>query len=109
MANNEDIYIEDRIAILEKQMEFILDNNFEDRITVLEDRVSTLEDIIETDGEKLDRLSERVEQKPQVQQTTDEFVKVVRCNDCKWWYGMVCDKHGYLTNADDYCSRGEKR
>ena len=37
--------------------------------------------------------------------------EIIRCKDCKWWYGRVtlCDKHGYLTNADDYCSRGEKR
>lgn len=101
----------DRFCKLERQLE----NQH------LEDRVSTLEDIIETDGEKLDRLSERVEQKPQVQQTTEEFVRVVRCKDCMYckayndvWYrpkkdALVCINDKTEVNADGYCSWGERR
>ena len=117
MANNEDIYIEDRIAILEKQMQFILDNNFEDRI-------STLEDIVENDGHKLDELAERVSKThgmvihddPQVQQTTYEFVRIVRCKECKWYandielYDRCRNEDGMFSpRDDDYCSEGEKR
>ena len=100
----------------------------EDRITVLEDRVSTLEDIIETDGEKLDKLADRfcklyeeVTEKTatmpiQVQQTMDEFVRIVRCKDCKWYvndieaYDTCKNEDGlFRPSDDDYCSEGEKR
>ena len=52
---------------------------------------------------------------PQVQQTTEEFVKVVRCKDCKYANIIyrTCE-NPYAVNKDvrivesDYCSRGEK-
>lgn len=101
----------------------------EDRITELEDRVSTLEDIIEADGEKLDRLADRFRKlykevtektatKPQVQQTTEEFVRIVRCKDCKWYIKDTtdpyifdcCNEDGlFHPSDDDYCSEGEKK
>jgi len=52
-------------------------------------------------------------------QSTEEFVKVVRCKDCKWSYwqdekewtyeGLYCQQYEASMNDDDYCSRGEKR
>lgn len=51
-------------------------------------------------------------------QSTEEFVRVVRCKDCRHNYN-TCLNHGvnepmcyfteYRLNEDDYCSRGEKR
>lgn len=120
MANNEGIYIEDRIAILEKQMEFILDKNFEDRIL-------NLEDMARDDADKMDRLAEgfdtlyeevteKTATKPQVQQTTEEFVRVVRCKDCVWFayhpteYDWCKNEDGmFRPSGEDYCSMGEKR
>ncbi len=109
-------YIEDRIDCLEDRL-CKLERQLENRH--LEDRVSTLEDIVETDGEKLDRLSERVEQKPQVQQTiTEEFVRIVRCKDCVWYvnvpesqtYDRCINEDGLFDpKPDDYCVYGEKR
>ena len=53
---------------------------------------------------------------------TVDAVEVVRCKDCKHWKPitehiphMECDifcgayEHGYPTNADDFCSYGERR
>lgn len=101
-------YIEDRIDCLEDRL-CKLERQLENQH--LEDRVSTLEDIIETDGEKLDRLSERVEQKPQVQQTTEELVKVVRCENCRYYMeyhelNPHCYQDGRETNSNDFCSWG---
>ena len=47
----------------------------------------------------------------------DEFIKVVRCKDCKYWNDEgLCKKHSspivgaiYGTDADDYCSEGERK
>lgn len=51
-----------------------------------------------------------------------EYAEVVRCKDCKHWQRihehiphMECQifcgayEHGYPTNADDYCSYGERK
>ena len=49
-----------------------------------------------------------------------DVVEVVRCKDCKWWktnYSWngnehkICVKEPYepLRNAEDFCSRGERR
>ena len=53
---------------------------------------------------------------------TVDAVEVVRCKDCKHWQPihehiphMECQifcgayEHGYPTNADDFCSYGERR
>ena len=82
----------------------------EDRIDCLEDRLCKLERQLE--------LSERVEQKPQVQQTMDEFVRIVRCKDCVWYvnvpesqtYDRCINEDGLFDpKPDDYCVYGEKR
>ena len=42
----------------------------------------------------------------------DEYVKIVRCKDCKYWRDNDCknDNHGYCPiNENDFCSRGERR
>lgn len=124
MANNEDIYIEDRIAILEKQMEFILDKNLEDRILNLEDMARDDADKMDMLAEGFDTLYEEVTEKtatkPQVQQTTEEFVRVVRCKNCMWYWNdtgtchKVYDTCGnedgmFRPSGDDYCSKGERK
>ncbi len=46
-----------------------------------------------------------------------EFVKVVRCKDCKWWglseyntFGIhVCKKFSGVRGKSDYCSRAERK
>lgn len=48
-----------------------------------------------------------------------ELVEVVRCKDCKEYYLpfnhmqveqlWTCMRYGLLRNADDFCSRGERR
>ena len=53
-------------------------------------------------------------------QPTIDAVEVVRCKDCKHWDGSICDVHsewpdqystGHMdyTEADDFCSYGERR
>ena len=125
-------YIEDRIDTLEQDFDtmwsklcalenavYEITDGDDDHIN---DRVSTLEDIVENDGRKLDELAKRfsethdkvIHDEPQVQQTTDEFVKVVRCKDCK--YADIIYRTCKNLNAmkdvpvkeNDYCSRGEK-
>lgn len=113
----------------------------EDRIDCLEDRVCKLEKEVEDlkSGIKLNNadifsrlqhISDRVfgvpktgsadkiadGDEPQVQQTTDEFVKVVRCRDCIWFdyhpteYDWCKNEDGMFRPSDnDYCSEGEKR
>lgn len=83
----------------------------------IEDRIDILEQDFDTMWSKLCALENAVYEiadgdEPQVQQTMDEFVKVVRCKNCKWWHANVglCEKHGLLTNdGEDYCSRGIKK
>ena len=46
---------------------------------------------------------------------TIDAVVVVRCKDCRWWQndymGTWCGRVSgiHFTNADDYCSYGERR
>ena len=51
---------------------------------------------------------------------TSDAVEVVRCKDCIYWDGLVCDVHsewpdaystGHMdyTNADDFCNYGERK
>lgn len=42
--------------------------------------------------------------------------ELIRCKDCRWWSGKkeyrdypMCVDHMRMMNADDYCSRAEKR
>ena len=38
------------------------------------------------------------------------FVKVVRCKDCKWKQGSECVRFADIRPfGDDFCSRGERR
>ena len=59
-----------------------------------------------------------IHDEPQVQQTTEEFVRVVRCKDCKWYIKDTtdpyifdcCNEDGlFHPSDDDYCSEGEKK
>ena len=61
---------------------------------------------------------ERIEQMIESAPTVD--VEVVKCKDCKWWktyYSWngnehkICVREAYepLRNAEDFCSRGERR
>lgn len=65
----------------------------------------------------LDRVDDWMDAQPTV-----DAVEVVRCKDCKHWQlihehipHMECQifcgayEHGYPTNADDFCSYGERR
>lgn len=44
-----------------------------------------------------------------------EFVRVVRCRDCEWWYPEVddeyghCRKHDFWTFGGWFCADGEER
>ncbi len=45
---------------------------------------------------------------------TADVAPVVRCKDCKWWKGNcesgACVQLGFaIRDADEYCSRGERR
>lgn len=45
---------------------------------------------------------------------TIDAVPVVRCENCRWWYGETekqrpCTKHNTYFEPDDYCSYGERR
>lgn len=54
----------------------------------------------------------RLLEEEHIDQSTEEFVRVVRCYECRYriqGYGWNCGYHKVETNADDYCSRGEKR
>lgn len=60
--------------------------------------------------------SQIIHDEPQVQQTTEEFVRVVRCKDCKWYgneigaYDTCGNEDGmFRPSGEDYCSMGEKR
>lgn len=137
-------YIEDRITSLENKVSDIERhynllhtrvNDLEDGTSVTEDAIHELQDtlgkgvaenntaIIKTmrevekikcevrGTECLDPLTD----KP-VDQSTEEFVKVVRCKNCVHWgkwtksgEHMYCCKVAKNTCEDDYCSRGEKR
>lgn len=47
------------------------------------------------------------------EQPTVDAVEVVRCKDCIYWNNGICDLHtevnGVWMNADDYCSKGERK
>ena len=45
-----------------------------------------------------------------------EYVKVIRCKDCKYWQDIteyrdfsICVDYGRSMNADDYCSKAERK
>lgn len=39
-----------------------------------------------------------------------EYVKVIRCNDCKAFNGLNCVRNNMIAvRTDDYCSRAERR
>ena len=40
-----------------------------------------------------------------------EYVQVVRCKDCRTFYGGECDKLGYTRHVqpNDFCSWGERK
>lgn len=101
----------------------------EDRIIKLEKEVEDLKSGIKLNNadifSRLQHISDRVfgvpktgpayiNDEPQVQQTTDEFVRVVRCKDCKNYHKLGadfggCDEWGEIyIKEDDYCSRGIK-
>ena len=35
--------------------------------------------------------------------------ELIRCKDCSYWDSGWCDYHEGTMEADDYCSRGERR
>lgn len=62
--------------------------------------------------------SQIIHDEPQVQQTTEEFVRVVRCKNCVWYVNVPdsqisdrCKNEDglYDPKPDDYCMYGEKR
>lgn len=94
----------------------------EDRIAKLEMEIQNLQEEHEALVEGVRYLhSQIIHDEPQVQQTTEEFVRVVRCKDCMYckayndvWYrpkkdALVCINDKTEVNADDYCSWGERR
>lgn len=42
---------------------------------------------------------------------TIDAVPVIRCKDCKYHREFLCDrlKYSYVTNADSFCSEGERK
>ena len=131
-------YIEDRVTILEDRvstLEDIVENDghkldeLADSFKKLEEEVEDLKSGIKLNNadifSRLQHISDRVfgvpktgsdykitdGNEPQVQQTTEEFVKVVRCKDCKWYiyHDRRCGKFNHCVVVNDYCSRGEKR
>ena len=87
----------------------------EDRIAKLEMEIQNLQEEHEALVEGVRYLhSQIIHDEPQVQQTTDEFVKVVRCKDCKYYDPLDLNRPydcRYMDSifGNDYCSRGEKR
>ena len=108
-------YIEDRIDCLE------------DRLCKLEKEVESLKSGIKLNNadifSRLQHISDRVYgvpktgsaykiadgDEPQVQQTTEELVKVVRCENCRYYMEHLnphCYQDGRETNSNDFCSWG---
>ena len=38
-----------------------------------------------------------------------QYVRVVRCKDCKHYDGRPCGKVDWYNSADDFCSKAERR
>lgn len=91
----------------------------EDRVKKLETRTSSQAIDITAQQFSIKELKERVkalEEKSgltvedHIDQSTEEFVKVVRCENCKWADDYNhCDRVDFYNRSNDYCSRGEKR
>ena len=71
-------------------------------------------------GEKLIKgLNECLEYEQGKRHDLRTFTKVVYCKDCKYWYPnknfmedsifYYCSNLGVDMNADDFCSKGEKK
>lgn len=41
----------------------------------------------------------------------DNYMRIVRCKDCIYYREGLCDrlKYSYVTNADSFCSEGERK
>lgn len=98
-------YIEDRIKRLEKKLDEHIDKTALDGVHMLEllTRVNMLDHRV---------FGTPLPSHKSTDQSTEEFVRVVRCKDCNHYDKMV----GFCLNGiciatepDDYCSRGEKR
>lgn len=104
-------YIEDRIEKLEKEVESLKSgiklNNADifSRLQHISDRVygvpKTGSAYKIADGDE-----------PQVQQTTDEFVRIVRCKDCRYYSYLEikphCYQDGRIVEPNDFCSWGRR-
>lgn len=91
-------------------------------MTYIEEKIDALSKEIDELREEHEALvegvrylhSQIIHDEPQVQQTMDEFVRVVRCKDCKNYHKLGadfggCDEWGEIyIKEDDYCSRGIK-
>lgn len=51
----------------------------------------------------------------ETQRFLGEYVKIVRCKDCKWWTKQEaslqgrCDAYGMYPTGEWYCAMGERR
>lgn len=107
-------YIEDRIDCLEDSM-----HNLQDGLCEMEEKHNALLDGVGEIFNRLRLMEEKVDgDEPQVQQTTEEFVRVVRCKNCVWYVNVPdsqisdrCKNEDglYDPKPDDYCMYGEKR
>lgn len=88
-------------------------------LDTLWDRFCKLERSVEDLTERVTEIHDMViHDEPQVQQTTEEFVRVVRCKNCVWYVNVPdsqisdrCKNEDglYDPKPDDYCMYGEKR
>lgn len=124
ITDGDDDHINDRVSTLEDIVEndgHKLDE-LADSFKKLEEEVKDIKSGIKLNNadifSRLQHISDRVYgvpktgDEPQVQQTiTEEFVKVVRCKDCKWYiyHDRRCGKFNHCVVVNDYCSRGEKK
>ena len=92
-------------------------------MTYIEERIDALSKGLDALREEHEALVEGVRylhsqithDEPQVQQTTEEFVRIIRCKDCKWYvndtevYDTCGNEDGmFRPSGEDYCSMGEK-
>ena len=71
-----------------------------------EDMVGTLYTII--NGERV-KLGEATLSEVDTYLAEYQYVRVVRCKDCKYYDGRPCGKVDWYNSADDYCSKGERK
>ena len=108
-------YIENRISSLENRA-----GELEQHFNPLVTRVNDLENEVKDLKEQMNILADDYKifrSEDHTDQSTEEFVKVVRCGECEYYNEETqdCDnplgltRFGRPIKPTDYCSRGERR